>query len=162
MIIPAPRRRAREAPNAAKAPVGAGQAVFGRCTIGSDGITAGRKTSGMGRATTVWAKTVWAKFAWVKVAWATLILASALTSATVASAQAPAAPPAVGQNAAPVYPAQAAPQPAPQTTDDPVGSVATLQGDASVTHNSADAKLNIRDTIYKGDVLQTSSNGTLG
>jgi hypothetical protein len=70
---------------------------------------------------------------------------------------APPAPPAASQSAAPV-----AAQPSPQATDDPVGSVATLQGAASVTHNNATHPLALRDPIFKNDVLQTDVAGTLG
>jgi hypothetical protein len=64
----------------------------------------------------------------------------------------PPAPPAASQPAAPT--AQQAP--------DPVGSVATLQGTASVTRNNATSAVQLRDTIYKNDVLQTNIDGTLG
>ena len=49
-----------------------------------------------------------------------------------------------------------------QQTPDPVGSVATLQGTASVTRNNATSALALRDPIYKSDVLQTNVDGTLG
>ena len=70
---------------------------------------------------------------------------------------------------APVPPAEV-PQPAavPQTvrpapkSDIPVGAVATLQGGASVTRSSATNALKVKDVIFKGDVLQTAVNGTLG
>jgi hypothetical protein len=61
---------------------------------------------------------------------------------------------------APVSPA-AVPQTAPTSTN-PVGAVATLQGGASVTRSSATSALKVKDTIFKGDVLQTAANGTLG
>jgi FecR protein len=73
------------------------------------------------------------------------------------SPPAPPAPPAASQPAAP-----AATQPSPQATDDPVGSVATLQGAASVTHGNATHSLALRDPIFKSDVLQTDVAGTLG
>ena len=59
----------------------------------------------------------------------------------------------------------AASQPAPPTSPqpaDPVGSVATLQGSASVTRNNATSALALRDPVYKNDVLQTKVDGTLG
>jgi hypothetical protein len=65
---------------------------------------------------------------------------------------APPSPPAAGQPAAPT---------APQTPD-PVGSVATLQGTASVTRNNATSALGLQDPVYKDDVLQTNVDGTLG
>jgi hypothetical protein len=52
-------------------------------------------------------------------------------------------------------------QPAP-TSANPVGAVATLQGGASVRRSSATNALKVKDTIFKGDVLQTTVNGTLG
>jgi hypothetical protein len=64
----------------------------------------------------------------------------------------PPSPPAASQPAAPTA------QPAP----DPVGSVATLQGSASVTRNNATSALALRDPVYKNDVLQTKVDGTLG
>jgi hypothetical protein len=85
---------------------------------------------------------------------------------------APASPDAAGQlrvAQAPVPPAEvpqtaqqaAAPQPAPKSAG-PVGAVATLQGGASVTRSSATTALKVKDAIFKGDVLQTTVNGTLG
>jgi hypothetical protein len=64
----------------------------------------------------------------------------------------PPSPPAASQPAAP----------AAQQTPDPVGSVATLQGGASVTRNNATSALALRDPVYKTDVLQTNVDGTLG
>jgi hypothetical protein len=61
-------------------------------------------------------------------------------------------PPAAGQPAAPTSP----------QAPDPVGSVATLQGTASVTRNNATSALALRDPVYKSDVLQTNVDGTLG
>jgi chitodextrinase len=63
------------------------------------------------------------------------------------------APPAAGQPAAPA---------SQQQTPDPVGSVATLQGTASVTRNNTTSALALRDPVYKSDVLQTNVDGTLG
>jgi hypothetical protein len=65
---------------------------------------------------------------------------------------APPSPPAASQPAAPTSPQSA----------DPVGSVATLQGSASVTRNNATSALALRDPVYKNDVLQTKVDGTLG
>ena len=64
----------------------------------------------------------------------------------------PPSPPAAAQPAAPTSP----------QTPDPVGSVATLQGTASVTRNNATSALALRDPVYKNDVLQTNVDGTLG
>ena len=56
-----------------------------------------------------------------------------------------------------------APAPATQpASTDPVGSVATLQGSAFVTHNNAATAIHMSDSIYKGDVLRTGPNGTIG
>jgi hypothetical protein len=49
-----------------------------------------------------------------------------------------------------------------QPSADPVGSVATLQGSAFVTHNNAASAIHLSDSIYKGDVLRTGPNGTMG
>jgi hypothetical protein len=65
----------------------------------------------------------------------------------------PPAPPAAGQPGAPA---------SQQQTPDPVGSVATLQGTASVTRNNATSALALQDPVYKDDVLQTNVDGTLG
>jgi hypothetical protein len=69
---------------------------------------------------------------------------------------------------APVPPAEV-PRPAAQptaqpasTSANPIGAVATLQGGASVTRSSATSALKVKDAIFKGDVLQTAVNGTLG
>jgi hypothetical protein len=65
----------------------------------------------------------------------------------------------------PAPPAAAQPannNPAQQQNADPVGSVATLQGSAFVTHNNAATAIHTSDSIYKGDVLRTGPNGTLG
>jgi FecR protein len=79
--------------------------------------------------------------------------------ARLAQAPTPPAPPAT-----PPSP-PAASQPAAQSSQqpaDPVGSVATLQGAASVTRNNATSALALRDPVYKNDVLQTNVDGTLG
>jgi hypothetical protein len=58
----------------------------------------------------------------------------------------------------------AAPSPAqPAATDDePIGNVATLTGSATVTRNNAATPLKLQDDIFQNDVLQTSTNSTLG
>jgi hypothetical protein len=67
---------------------------------------------------------------------------------------------------APAPAPQSAPAPAPAdaqpAADDPVGNVATLTGNASVTRNSASTPLKLKDDIFKNDILQTSANSTLG
>jgi hypothetical protein len=50
----------------------------------------------------------------------------------------------------------------PQAADNPIGSVATLQGSATVTRNNAANAIKVSDAIFKGDMLETGSNGTLG
>jgi hypothetical protein len=52
--------------------------------------------------------------------------------------------------------------PTRQQSTDPVGSVATLQGSAFVTHNNAASAIHLSDSIYRGDVLRTGPNGTMG
>jgi hypothetical protein len=76
-------------------------------------------------------------------------------------AQAPASPPPPATPPAPPAASQPAAQ-SSQQTPDPVGSVATLQGTASVTRNNASSALALRDPVYKNDVLQTNVDGTLG
>jgi hypothetical protein len=107
-----------------------------------------------------------------KIALTMLILGSVMVLGTDARAQAdgpgparlaqaptPSAPPA----ASPSPPATSQPAaPTAQQTPDPVGSVATLQGTASVTRNNATSALALRDPVYKNDVLQTNVDGTLG
>jgi hypothetical protein len=79
--------------------------------------------------------------------------------ARLAQAPTPPAPPA----ASPSPPAASQPAaPTSQQPADPVGSVATLQGTASVTRNNATSALALRDPVYKSDVLQTNVDGTLG
>src|SRR5580700_1705093 len=105
-----------------------------------------------------------------KIALTMLILGSVMVLGTDARAQADAAGPArLAQAptppAPPAAPPPAASQPAAPTspqTPDPVGSVATLQGTASVTRNNASSALALRDPVYKNDVLQTNADGTLG
>ncbi len=53
-------------------------------------------------------------------------------------------------------------QPAAPATDEPIGNVATLTGNATVTRNNAATPLKLKDDIFQNDVLQTSVNSTLG
>jgi FecR protein len=78
------------------------------------------------------------------------------TAGRLQIAQTPVPPAEVPQPAA----VQPAAQPASKS-DNPVGSVATLQGGASVTRSAATNALKVKDAIFKGDVLQTTVNGTL-
>jgi hypothetical protein len=82
------------------------------------------------------------------------------TAGRLRMAQAPVPPAEVPQPAQPV----AVPQPARQapSSANPIGAVATLQGGATVTRSSATNALKVKDAIFKGDVLQTAVNGTLG
>jgi hypothetical protein len=61
-------------------------------------------------------------------------------------------------------PAQApAPAAAPaQADDDPIGNVATLTGNATVTRSNASTPLKLQDDVFLNDVLATSANSTLG
>jgi len=107
-----------------------------------------------------------------KIALTMLILGSVVVLGTDARAQADAAEPTrLAQAPTPPAPPATSPSPpaasqpaaptSPQTPD-PVGSVATLQGSASVTRNNASSALALRDPVYKNDVLQTNVDGTLG
>jgi hypothetical protein len=107
-----------------------------------------------------------------KIALTMLILGSVMVLGTDARAQADAPGPArLAQAQTPLAPSATPPSPpaasqpvaptSPQTPD-PVGSVATLQGTASVTRNNATSALALRDPVYKSDVLQTNVDGTLG
>ena len=64
--------------------------------------------------------------------------------------------------------AQSGTQPLQTTTTadpsaaEPIGNVATLQGEATVTRDKVSAPLHVKDDIYKNDVLQTSANSALG
>ena len=60
-----------------------------------------------------------------------------------------------------VAPARAQ-QPAAASAGHAVGAVAVVQGGASVTRSTATTALKVKDAIFKGDVLQTAANGTLG
>lgn len=49
-----------------------------------------------------------------------------------------------------------------QAPDEPAGNVVTLKGNATVTRNGMTGPLKLQDEIFKGDVLQTAKNSTLG
>ena len=62
-------------------------------------------------------------------------------------------------------PAPATPSPASPTSapaGEPIGNVATLTGTATVIRNKDSLSLKLRDDIFLNDILQTSSNSTLG
>jgi FecR protein len=63
---------------------------------------------------------------------------------------------------APATPATAAPAAAAQAPEEPIGNVATVTGNATVTRNDAATPLKVKDDIYLNDVLQTSAKSSLG
>jgi hypothetical protein len=67
--------------------------------------------------------------------------------------------------APPATPSPATPSPASPTSapaDEPIGNVATLTGTATVVRNKDSLPLKLQDDIFLNDILQTSSNSTLG
>ena len=64
--------------------------------------------------------------------------------------------------ARPAAPSPAATTPAQAPADEPVGNVATLTGTATVIRNNASTPLKLQDDIFLNDILQTSTNSTLG
>ena len=53
--------------------------------------------------------------------------------------------------------------PASAQQADPIGQVATVQGEATLARGDAPAKpVKVKDTVHSGDVLQTGSNGAIG
>ena len=54
--------------------------------------------------------------------------------------------------------------PAPQAAqaNDEIGNVASVEGSATVARNGASQGLKVQDPIFKGDVLRTGANATLG
>jgi FecR protein len=104
-----------------------------------------------------------------KIAIALLILGSVMVWSADAPAQAPTPPTPPSAPTSPSPPVAAHPAASPtnapaaqQATADPIGSVATLQGAAAATHNNAAKPLALRGLIFKGDILQTGVDGTLG
>ena len=51
---------------------------------------------------------------------------------------------------------------AQQTVEEPIGSVATVTGSASVVRNNETTPLKIKDDIYLNDVVQTGAKSALG
>jgi hypothetical protein len=49
-----------------------------------------------------------------------------------------------------------------QAPEEPIGNVATVVGNATVTRNDAATPLKVKDEIYLNDVLQTSAKSSLG
>lgn len=121
-----------------------------------------------------WPKSVSPKLAWTMliagcaVAWSAGAQAQTGAPPQVTQAPTPPAPPVAPTPPAPPAPAAAAPAAAPTapaaaaSDDTSVGSVASLQGGASVTRNSATSALALQNPIFKGDALQTAVDGTLG
>jgi hypothetical protein len=102
--------------------------------------------------------------AWSTMAWSTATLAQAGAPAPDRLAQAPVppTPPSAPRPPSPPVSTQpATPGTAPAAAD-PIGGVATLQGSATVTRDKATNALALRDNIFKGDMLQTGVDGTLG
>lgn len=104
---------------------------------------------------------------WPKVVLAMLLLGGSVTHTSAASTNSPpqydqlAQSPASPSVPTPSTGGQSSAAATPQATDTAIGSVAALQGGASVTHNNAVSALKLSDAIFKGDVLQTGSDGTL-
>ena len=76
-------------------------------------------------------------------------------------AQAQPAPTPAPSPAAPAA-AQPAAAPAQDSANEPIGNVATLTGNATVTRNNVPTPLKLQDDIFLNDVLKTSANSTLG
>ncbi len=100
-----------------------------------------------------------------------LLLLAGLASADMARAEsdtvqvAQAQPAPSQQTPAPAAPAiqdPAAAAPAADAPEEPIGSVATLTGKASVTRNEKSIPLALKDDIYLNDIVQTSANSSLG
>jgi hypothetical protein len=51
---------------------------------------------------------------------------------------------------------------ATQPSDDEVGNVASVQGNATATRNGASRRLKVKDAIFKGDLLRTGAAAALG
>ncbi|THD51004.1 MAG: iron dicitrate transport regulator FecR [Bradyrhizobium sp.] len=64
--------------------------------------------------------------------------------------------------AGPAAPSPAASSPISAPADEPIGNVATLTGTATVIRNKASTPLKLQDDIFLNDILQTSTNSTLG
>ena len=81
-------------------------------------------------------------------------------------AQAPAAAPQTPAAPATQTPATPAPDPAAPAADaapeEPIGSVATVTGKATVTRDDKTIPLKVKDDIYLNDVVQTAASSSLG
>jgi hypothetical protein len=87
-----------------------------------------------------------------------------LAQAQPAPTPAPPAPAPAPSPAAPAaaQPAASAQAPAQDSTNEPIGNVATLTGTATVTRNNMPTPLKLKDDIFLNDVLKTSANSKLG
>ena len=63
---------------------------------------------------------------------------------------------------APAAPAATAPADAQPAAEEPIGNVATVVGNATVTRNDAATPLKVKDEIYLNDVVQTAAKSSLG
>jgi hypothetical protein len=136
---------------------GAGQVVLWHCKIASHKNFDKLIDLPMARPTIALAMLIFG----TAMAWSPAALAQADIPASERLAQAPVPP---TPPAAPAPPAASPPAAAgtTQAAADPIGSVATLQGTASATRSNKANALALRDSIFKGDVLQTGVDGTLG
>jgi hypothetical protein len=87
------------------------------------------------------------------------VISARTTLAQTQPAPLPAPTPAPARSAAP---SPAATTPAQAPSDEPIGNVATLTGTANVIRNNASTPLKLQDDIFLNDILQTSTNSTLG
>jgi hypothetical protein len=117
---------------------------------------------------------MWRRFAFALVLMAGLIPASVanaaadltqLAQAQTAPAAEPTQPPAAPATQAPATPAPdpAAPAPAADAApEEPIGSVATVTGNATVTRDDKTLPLKVKDDIYLNDMVQTAAKSALG
>src|SRR6185436_13692031 len=87
-------------------------------------------------------------------------VSAASPEATQLAQAQPAQPPTTAPD--PATPDAAAPAADAQTSEEPVGNVATVIGKASVIRNDQTTPLKVKDDIYLNDVVQTGTNSTLG
>jgi FecR protein len=83
----------------------------------------------------------------------------AAPSASIRLAQAQTPPPAAPQTPTP---AAAAPADQADSSNEPIGNVASLTGVATVTRNQSPVTLKLKDDIYLNDVVQTQASSSLG
>jgi hypothetical protein len=118
---------------------------------------------------------MWRRFAFALVLMAGLIPASVANAAADLTqlAQAQGAPPAAEPTQPPAAPATQAPAtPAPDPAapapaadaapEEPIGSVATVTGNATVTRDDKTLPLKVKDDIYLNDMVQTAAKSALG